>query len=99
MPKPLACLGHLALLLAAARWSDSTSAFVLTGLAPALLLDRCALRLLPWRVPTSFERDLLVRAGWRAGPGRPPGAAAGPSPGPFGGEAYARLAGLRATPP
>lgn len=55
-----AVLIHAVVLLAAAWWSDSVGEFLVTGLGPALLLDRLALRLLPWRVPTN-----RVRAGVR----------------------------------
>jgi alpha-beta hydrolase superfamily lysophospholipase len=57
--KVLALLCHLGLLLAAIRYSHSTSGFLLNGPALVLLLDRYALRVLPWAAPIPRPRDLL----------------------------------------
>jgi pimeloyl-ACP methyl ester carboxylesterase len=57
----LALLCHLLVLLAALRLSHSTSGFLLNGPALVLLLDRYALRLLPWAVPVNWFRELAAR--------------------------------------
>jgi uncharacterized protein len=59
----VAVLCHLAILLAAFHWSDSTSGFLTIGLGLVLLLDRYALRLLPWP-PFTWKKELCVRAAY-----------------------------------
>jgi uncharacterized protein len=59
----VAVLTHLLILLAALRWSHSTSGFLLNGPALALLLDRYVLRLLPW-VSICWIRESAVRGTW-----------------------------------
>ncbi len=56
--------GHLALFVAAYRWSHSTSGFLVTGPGLALLLDRYVTRLLPWTTPLVWKKELTRRAGW-----------------------------------
>jgi hypothetical protein len=46
----------------ALHWSDSASGFLVTTIGLPLLLDRHALRLLPWK-PIDWKRELWVRAG------------------------------------
>ncbi len=62
--RTLALLCHLAILLAALRCSHSTSGFLLNGPALALLLDRYALRALPWSTPVSWPREALALAAY-----------------------------------
>src|SRR5258708_34534131 len=57
MPRPIAFLGHLAVLLAAWRWSDSAGSFAVNGPGLGLLLDRYLLRLLPWPAPIRRTRE------------------------------------------
>ncbi|MBV9125742.1 MAG: alpha/beta fold hydrolase [Planctomycetes bacterium] len=64
MRRALGILGHLALLLAAFRWSHSTSGFLLHGPGMALLLDRYVLRVLPWSTWVRWPREVLVRGMW-----------------------------------
>jgi fermentation-respiration switch protein FrsA (DUF1100 family) len=64
MRKCLALICYLAVLLAASRWSCSTSGFLLTGPGLALLLDRYTFRLLPWWRPVPWAKELCVRAGY-----------------------------------
>ncbi len=59
-----AVLAHLAVLLAAFRWSHSTSGFLLNGPALALLLDRWLLGLLPWAPGANRLRDLTIFAAY-----------------------------------
>jgi hypothetical protein len=59
--RSLALLRHLALLLTAFRWTHSASGFLLHGPTLALLLDRYALRLLPWVRLVAWRRELLAR--------------------------------------
>jgi pimeloyl-ACP methyl ester carboxylesterase len=59
--KTLALCVHLVLLTAAFRWTHSLSGFLLNGPFPALLLDRYALRLLPWPAPVRWRRELTAR--------------------------------------
>jgi uncharacterized protein len=54
-------LGHLALMLAAFRWSHSTSGFLATGPGLCLLLDRYFTRLLPWKYPIAWGKEIDVR--------------------------------------
>jgi alpha-beta hydrolase superfamily lysophospholipase len=63
--KRIGCLlCHLAVLLAAWRGCHSSSGFLLNGVAVALLLDWYFLRLLPWRGPTNWLREIAVRAAY-----------------------------------
>jgi alpha-beta hydrolase superfamily lysophospholipase len=57
-------LGHLALWLAACRWSHSTSGFLLTGPGLSLLLDRYLTRLLPCRRPIAWGREITLRSAY-----------------------------------
>jgi fermentation-respiration switch protein FrsA (DUF1100 family) len=57
------CLGHLALVLAACRWSHSTSGFLVTGPGLSLLLDRYLTRLLPWTHPIAWRKEIVLRSG------------------------------------
>jgi fermentation-respiration switch protein FrsA (DUF1100 family) len=50
----------------ALRWSYSASGFLVTGIGLALLLDRYALRLLPWN-PIAWKKEVCVRAGFFLG--------------------------------
>ena len=59
----IALLCHLAVLLTVFHWTDSTSAFLTTGLGLALLLDRYVLRLLPWP-PFAWKKELCIRTGY-----------------------------------
>jgi alpha-beta hydrolase superfamily lysophospholipase len=58
--RPFALLCQAGVLLAALRWSHSTSGFLVTGPGLALLLDRYALRLLPWP-PLAWKKELAAR--------------------------------------
>ena len=58
--KSIAVLSHLLLLLAALRFSQSTSGFLFHGPALALLLDRYLLRVLPWATPLRWAKELAV---------------------------------------
>jgi fermentation-respiration switch protein FrsA (DUF1100 family) len=55
-------LGHLALVLAAFRWSESTSGFLVTGPGLCLLLDRYLTRLLPWAHPIAWPKEITLRS-------------------------------------
>jgi hypothetical protein len=66
MKRTASILCHVAVLLAAARYSHSASGFLVTGLGLALLLDRYATRLLPWAAPAAWPKELSVRAGYAA---------------------------------
>jgi fermentation-respiration switch protein FrsA (DUF1100 family) len=58
------CLGHLALVLSAFRWSHSTSGFLVTGPGLSLLLDRYLTRLLPWPHPITWGKEIGLRTGY-----------------------------------
>jgi hypothetical protein len=65
--KVAALLCFLGLSVAGFFWSSSRLGFLVSGLAPALLLDRYTFRLLPWRGDIVWRRELIIRAGWAAG--------------------------------
>jgi len=54
---------YLGILCGALSWSQSTSGWVLLGLAPVLWLDRYVFRLLPWPSSPSFVPAALLRLG------------------------------------
>jgi pimeloyl-ACP methyl ester carboxylesterase len=58
----VALLVHAGILLAALRWTHSVSGFLVTGPGLVLLLDRYLFRLLPWRSPPAWRRELGFRA-------------------------------------
>jgi fermentation-respiration switch protein FrsA (DUF1100 family) len=58
------CLGHLAVMLAAFRWSHSTSGFLVTGPGLCLLLDFYLTRLLPWARPITWGKEIGLRGGY-----------------------------------
>lgn len=66
MKRPFAWLCHAAILVAAYRWTYSTSGFLITAIGLSLLLDRYVLRILPW---PSFHasKEIAVRAAWFLG--------------------------------
>ena len=67
MHTPIALLMHGTILLAAWCWTHSVSGFLVTGCGLTLLLDRYALRLLPWS-PILWKKELPLRAGsWLLG--------------------------------
>jgi hypothetical protein len=58
------CLGHLALPLAAFRWTHSTFGFLVSGLGLSLLLDRYFTQLLPWTRPIDRRKEIGVRSAY-----------------------------------
>jgi alpha-beta hydrolase superfamily lysophospholipase len=62
----LSLFGGAAILVFAYHWTYSTSGFLVTGLGLLLLLDRYALRLLPWAGPPTWITGRCVRLGWVA---------------------------------
>lgn len=62
MNRSFACLCHAAVVFVAYCWTYSTSGFLITGLGLVLLLDRYALRILPWP-PMAWKKECLLRAG------------------------------------
>jgi pimeloyl-ACP methyl ester carboxylesterase len=56
-----ALLCHATLLLAAFRWTDSTGGFLVLGFGLTVLLDRYAVRLLPWSRP-AWLRETIIAA-------------------------------------
>jgi alpha/beta superfamily hydrolase len=57
-----ALLCHVAVLLAAIRWTSSASGFLLSGLGLSVALDRYVLRALPWP-RLAWKREVGMRAG------------------------------------
>jgi uncharacterized protein len=55
---------YAAILLAAGRLVYSKSGFLLLGVGAVILLDRYVFRLLPWKRPLAWRRELAVRLGY-----------------------------------
>ena len=62
MRRRLALIGHGAIVLVASYLSDSAAGFLLTACGMALLLDRYALRVLPWS-PVVPRKEICLRGG------------------------------------
>jgi hypothetical protein len=50
-------------MLAAFRWSHSTSGFLVSGPGLCLLLDRYLTQLLPWTHPIAWGKEICLRSG------------------------------------
>jgi hypothetical protein len=63
MNRLLPILCYLAILLAAFHWSYCASGFLVTGLGVVVLIDKYAIRLLPWQNPITWRRELCLGGG------------------------------------
>jgi pimeloyl-ACP methyl ester carboxylesterase len=67
MHRLIALSCHLVILVAAYRYSDSVSGFMLQGPMLSLFLDRYVFQLLPWKTAIVWRHQLLVRSTWFLG--------------------------------